>query len=184
MLALGKPLRLNISVISRGYSTRVQTRCHVIWICIRKVSARSTLRTLFAHLRRSQLITAWTGLQTIIMPLTLQAQLSLSGVILLIGFLGYGSQICFHLIDPSPLGPAEALIFNTSLACIWICYFRACFTNPGHVAADWNRKAAAEGGGGGDLSMNNHVQVHRQRWCRRCEIWKPPRAHHCKTCQR
>ncbi len=116
----------------------------------------------------------------LIMSLTLKNYSALLGVIILVTFLGYGSQICFYQIKPSPLRSTEAIVFNIWLACIWICYFRACFTDAGHATRDWKR----EGSKSSAFSVGDNVMVPRQRWCRRCEIWKPPRAHHCKTCQR
>lgn len=64
--------------------------------------------------------------------------------------------------------------------------------NPGYVPEGW-RPMGADNDGEEDVKAgdNNAEGVgdqlsggRRQRWCRRCEALKPPRAHHCKTCQR
>ena len=108
------------------------------------------------------------------------AQLALPGVVALISVLAYGSQILFLHIEPSPLAKGEARSFNLLICCIWVCYFRACFTNPGSVPAGSKSPDARENG-----SSIPDISVHqRQRWCRKCNAAKPPRAHHCKTCGR
>lgn len=110
------------------------------------------------------------------------SQLAIPAVCVLITFLAYSSQYLFLYIEPAPLTKDELLKFNALVACIWICYYRACTVDPGRIPKDWKparkedeEKAAREG------SIDATV---RQRWCRRCEAFKPPRAHHCKTCQR
>ena len=106
------------------------------------------------------------------------AQLALPAVTALILLLSYGSQYLFRFIGPSPLGPREASFFNASVICILICYIRACFTDPGRVPSGWKPD------GGSSTSIDHKAPERRQRWCRKCEAFKPPRAHHCKTCGR
>ena len=95
-------------------------------------------------------------------------------VTLLIAFLAYSSQWLFRNIEPGPLRKGDAYLFNTLVACIFICYWRACFTDPGRIPKDWREK----------LAENDAQASQRQRWCRKCDDFKPPRAHHCKTCKR
>lgn len=101
------------------------------------------------------------------------AQLALPAVAGLIVFLSYGPQLLFNFIEPSPLGRRETFVFNACIACTWICYVRACFTDPGRVPSGWKPD-----------DTDQPIHARRQRWCRKCEAFKPPRAHHCKTCQR
>lgn len=101
--------------------------------------------------------------------------LALPGVVLLISFLSYGPQILFLRIEPRPLSQGQSGSFNLLISCIWICYFRACFTDAGHVPSDWSPSEQ------GHCDRLNH---HRERWCRKCARYKPPRAHHCKVCKR
>lgn len=107
---------------------------------------------------------------------TAQECLSFCGVVALISLLAYGSQILFFNLEPEPLEQRYNLIFNSLVACIWVTYFRACFTDPGSVPPHWAPDDIVSGGG----------PAHRQqqRWCRKCEAYKPPRAHHCRVCQR
>ena len=108
------------------------------------------------------------------------AQLALPGVAALIGVLAYGSQLLFLHIEPSPLTKGEARSFNLLICCIWLCYFRACFTNPGSVPAGLKGSDAHENASSSPEFSNDQ----RHRWCRKCNAAKPPRAHHCKSCGR
>jgi palmitoyltransferase len=119
------------------------------------------------------------------MPSRSISQLAVPAVSALIIFLAYTSQYLFLNIEPLPLSTEQLVKFNTLVACTWICYARACATDPGRIPADWQPQpvgtereiSQTRDDPSGDLSS-------RQRWCRRCEAFKPPRAHHCKTCQR
>src|SRR5436190_2247969 len=119
------------------------------------------------------------------MPARSITQLAIPAVSALIIFLAYTSQHLFLNIEPSPLSIEQLVKFNALVACVWICYVRACATDPGRIPSNWQpppvggerEKRQTGGDASGDLSG-------RQRWCRRCEAFKPPRAHHCKTCQR
>ena len=114
------------------------------------------------------------------MPSISVEYLAFLGVIILIAFLSYGSQILFSYIEPSPLSQAETFTFNTLVCCILVCYIRACFASPGHVPIGWEpRDVCAGSEGPSDVSAKP-----RQRWCRKCKAVKPPRAHHCKSCGR
>lgn len=120
-------------------------------------------------------------------------QLAVPAVTVLIIFLAYSSQYLFLHIEPEPLTTPQLIKFNALLCCLWICYARACAVNPGHVPAGWRPRREEEddedGMKLGDDNNAGNVEDYfsggrRQRWCRRCEASKPPRAHHCKTCQR
>ena len=108
-------------------------------------------------------------------------KLAVPGVSLLIIFLAYSSQVLFFYIEPRPPSNRELIQFNLLVLCVWFCYLRACLTSPGRVPQEWSpAKAMAEEIDGGAA----HNKQSRQRWCRKCEAFKPPRAHHCKTCCR
>ena len=99
--------------------------------------------------------------------------LAVPGVLSLIGFLSFSSQWLFTRIDPGPLTRQQTITFNSLIAVLLICYARAVLTHPGRVPQDW-RPA--------DAPTDTHSA--RQRWCRKCKAYKPPRAHHCKICKR
>ena len=107
--------------------------------------------------------------------------LAIPSVCLLVSFLAYSSQVLFLYLDPRPLSQPELLKFNSLVVCIWVCYARACCTNPGNVPPAWKQQALSDGTKPEDMSEAGTI---RSRWCRKCEVMKPPRAHHCKTCRR
>ena len=102
--------------------------------------------------------------------------LALPGVCALIAFLSYSSQVLLLSLDPLPLDKRELITFNVLVGCIWVCYYRACFTDPGRIT----KGLCQEDGTGSSASGNRSLG----RWCRKCEAPKPPRAHHCKECKR
>lgn len=101
------------------------------------------------------------------------SQLAIPAVWLLITFLTFTSQYFFLHFEAAPLQENELRAINILAACIGICYYRSCTVDPGRIPKDWE--------------PSDHKQlegVGRQRWCRKCEASKPPRAHHCRTCGR
>lgn len=109
------------------------------------------------------------------MPVETWQRAAVPGVCILIAFLAYGSQWLFPRIDPGPLTNHEYTIFNVLLICLWISYGRAVFTDAGHVDSNWTVDAQPH---------NEDSALSRQRYCRKCQRLKPPRAHHCKICGR
>jgi len=97
----------------------------------------------------------------------------------LIGFLAFPSQLLFHYIEPGPLRKGDAYFFNAIVACVYICFYRTCFTDPGKIPQNWQERLPLDNEAADDAQASQ-----RQRWCRKCEAFKPPRAHHCKTCRR
>ncbi|KAK4952385.1 Palmitoyltransferase [Elasticomyces elasticus] len=98
---------------------------------------------------------------------------------IIISSLAYPSQWLFYYIEPGPLRKGDAYIFNLLVASALFCYYRACFTDPGSIPSDWQNIVRLNG------SVSDAAQLPlQQRWCRKCEMYKPPRAHHCKTCKR
>ncbi|KAL1965766.1 hypothetical protein VTN77DRAFT_5087 [Rasamsonia byssochlamydoides] len=110
------------------------------------------------------------------------SHLAIPAVCILIAFLAYTSQYLFLHLEPGPLSDYEFWKFNGLVACIWICYYRACTVDPGRIPRDWK---PSRGQGVDVASEEGKIDaLVRQRWCRKCEAYKPPRAHHCKVCQR
>ncbi|RMY54453.1 hypothetical protein D0863_13627 [Hortaea werneckii] len=106
-------------------------------------------------------------------------RLAVPGVTLLICFLAYTSQWLFLYIEPGPLRKGDTYFFNLLVACLLVCFYRTCFTDPGRIPQNWRQNLEDKQNGRDDPQVSQ-----RQRWCRRCETFKPPRAHHCKTCKR
>lgn len=103
-------------------------------------------------------------------------QLAIPAVSVLIAFLAYTSQYFFLHFESVPLTTDETWKINIFAVCIWICYYRTCFVDPGRLPKTERRPKPKE--------QESDEVTGRQRWCRKCEAYKPPRAHHCKTCKR
>lgn len=101
-------------------------------------------------------------------------QLAAPVIWVLLGLGVFTSQYFFLRFEPAPLRDDELWKINAFAACIGICYYRSCTVDPGRIPRDWKP------------SDQRHLEGinGRQRWCRKCEAFKPPRAHHCRTCGR
>ena len=106
--------------------------------------------------------------------------LAYPGVVALVSFLAFTSQWLFIHIQPGPLRKGETYIFNTLVAALLVCYTRTCYTDPGRIPHDWHEDIKTKD----DCARLAAEVSSRQRYCRKCEMPKPPRAHHCKTCKR
>jgi len=109
------------------------------------------------------------------LPWTLQQassrqRLAIPAVLLLISFLSLSSQVLFCYMPPGPLHLRQAVCFNILIACLLICYARACSTDPGIIFIDPQT----------DYNTEPGLLV---KWCEKCESIKPQRAHHCRVCK-
>ncbi|KAL5336868.1 DHHC palmitoyltransferase-domain-containing protein [Aspergillus crustosus] len=104
------------------------------------------------------------------------SRLAIPAVCTLIAFLAYTSQYFLFHFEEAPLKRQETWRINIHAICIWICYYRSCTVDPGRIPKDWKPSDQKQ--------LEADQASGRQRWCRRCEAFKPPRAHHCKTCRR
>lgn len=105
-------------------------------------------------------------------------QLAIPAVCLLIIFLSYSSQYLFFYIEPGPLTIKQGTWFNLSILAIWWSYYKACTVDPGRKG--WVEDVVMKGAVGAEAE----ILKKKMRWCRKCEMVKPPRAHHCKQCNR
>lgn len=105
------------------------------------------------------------------------ALLAVPAVCLLVAALSYGSQALFTWSkdEQTHLTDQQWWIFNALVLCLWICYARAINVDAGEVPEDWTTEHTSESPDG---------TLGRQRYCRKCDALKPPRAHHCKVCGR
>ncbi|KAF9878641.1 dhhc zinc finger membrane protein [Colletotrichum karsti] len=107
-------------------------------------------------------------------------RLAVPGVCLLIAFLGYSSQVLFHLADdslpPGRLSPTESYVFNALLLCLWYTYYKSCTVDPGRYAFPDEVIEVPE--------PDDDEYGLLRRWCKKCSAPKPPRAHHCRSCGR
>ncbi|RPA86877.1 zf-DHHC-domain-containing protein [Ascobolus immersus RN42] len=112
-------------------------------------------------------------------------RVTISGVVALILFLAYSPQHSF--LEPY-ITKNQSLFFNFLLANLWVSYYFAVTASPGSPPKDWIptsvdelRRANAK------LEAHDDGQpiwaIGGERWCSKCEAWKPRRAHHCKVCK-
>lgn len=83
---------------------------------------------------------------------------------MLIAVLGYGSH---WLVFTAHLLLQDQLLFQLYLSMVWVLYVLAIVKDPGTPPENYSPPPGLW-----------------RRWCRKCSAYKPPRAHHCKTCGR
>jgi palmitoyltransferase len=112
------------------------------------------------------------------------SRLAVAGVVLLICFLAYASQL--FLLHPH-LSRNQTIFFNALVGCIWITYARSILTHPGSPPKSWVPEDASVDGEdaeeGRGRAEKRRLVARGAKWCRRCAAFKPPRCHHCKTCK-
>jgi palmitoyltransferase len=114
------------------------------------------------------------------MPAFRLEALAYPGVVSLVCFLAFTSQWLFYNIQPGPLRKGEAYVFNALVSALLVCYTRTCYTDPGRIPSDWHEHIQTND----ECARVAAEASSRQRYCRKCEMPKPPRAHHCKICKR
>jgi hypothetical protein len=112
-----------------------------------------------------------------VLPFNLPAlrKLAVPSVCILIAFLAYTSQYLFYHLEPGPLTRREATWLNILVGCTWLSYERACRVDPGRLPKSL-REEDLQDGGKETKKVGN--------WCKKCKTVKPPRAHHCRQCNR
>ncbi|CAD0091343.1 unnamed protein product, partial [Aureobasidium mustum] len=102
---------------------------------------------------------------------------AIPAVTFLICLIAYPSLWLLRRLGPQPLTRQQSIILHVYALVILFCYYKACFTDPGRIPKDWIPKSSET------AKENPRDRVQRQRWCRKCQAYKPSRAHHCKTCE-
>jgi palmitoyltransferase len=88
-----------------------------------------------------------------------------TGTSCLIAFIAYSPQLT-GLITSAPRW--RLVLFNALVGLIWYNYARVVNTDPGGVPPGWSPQQ----------------ELIEMRFCKKCEVLKPPRAHHCRYCKR
>ncbi|KAI8393351.1 zf-DHHC-domain-containing protein [Radiomyces spectabilis] len=103
------------------------------------------------------------------------------GVTTLITFLAVTAQwfilLPFFAGMDSMLTAKTLIPLNIGLCMIYINYYLACTVDPGEVPATWEPPYAV-------LEEHAPQGLTGPRFCKTCQVYKPPRAHHCRYCQR
>lgn len=111
-------------------------------------------------------------------------KLAVPFVCAIISFLSYSSQYLFYHIEPGPLTPIEAAWFNTLVFCILYSYERACRVDPGRLPKSLAGDGAQDGPETAKAADEPAKEQRVGNWCKKCDAVKPPRAHHCRLCNR
>lgn len=107
----------------------------------------------------------------------------------------------FHLcLLYSLWGTFHVVVFNLIVGLLIMAHLRAVFTDPGFVTTkyheddDYLRGVSSSGGmdsprshsqDGGDIDQPTPSSVPANHTlCPRCNIYRPPRAHHCRICKK
>eukprot|EP00088_Acartia_fossae_P023978 TRINITY_DN2493_c0_g1_i1.p1 TRINITY_DN2493_c0_g1~~TRINITY_DN2493_c0_g1_i1.p1 ORF type:complete len:284 (-),score=19.15 TRINITY_DN2493_c0_g1_i1:219-1070(-) len=90
--------------------------------------------------------------------------------------------IVLQILNGSIWGSLHVVLFNTIIFLLFLSHARAVFSDPGIVPLPKHRLNLASeeemSEGGGSIKP-------REDWtiCTRCEMYRPPRAHHCRICK-
>eukprot|EP00388_Colpodella_angusta_P006953 GDKJ01020060.1.p1 GENE.GDKJ01020060.1~~GDKJ01020060.1.p1 ORF type:complete len:349 (+),score=41.62 GDKJ01020060.1:32-1048(+) len=96
----------------------------------------------------------------------------------------YIDRLCISRIRDDSAGIwTYVSIFLVCSLCIYamICFLLMVFSDPGYVTPEFSEKFG-DGIPVIDSSSRNMHYVHVYTKCRRCELTRPERAHHCSTC--
>ncbi|RCH88439.1 Palmitoyltransferase [Rhizopus azygosporus] len=101
------------------------------------------------------------------------------GVVCLICFIAYSSQLCIFIPAYETSDSILLLVpFNILVLFVFYNYYLAVTTDPGKIPTNWEPPSsliapviATEG-------------ITGPRYCKTCKTYKPPRSHHCRYCKR
>ncbi|GAA5841627.1 hypothetical protein JCM5353_002753 [Sporobolomyces roseus] len=107
-----------------------------------------------------------------------------SGTVLLISFIGFTSQLfvilpSYHYIYTDPSLLKLLVPFNILLGLLYTNYYLTVKTNPGRVPKSWEPDWKEMETGQQEVKKLTGTA----RFCRTCQVYKPPRAHHCRQCK-
>eukprot|EP01102_Stenamoeba_stenopodia_P017650 TRINITY_DN6364_c0_g1_i1.p1 TRINITY_DN6364_c0_g1~~TRINITY_DN6364_c0_g1_i1.p1 ORF type:complete len:401 (-),score=19.19 TRINITY_DN6364_c0_g1_i1:157-1359(-) len=100
-------------------------------------------------------------------------------VVICLIFSQYGIYVNFVLL---PMGLTSwslvhMIVSGTSVSLLLYSYYKSCLTNPGEVPSEWKPTTT-------DPLADSTSQEEGWRYCTKCSNYKPPRAHHCRACNR
>ena len=90
------------------------------------------------------------------------------------------TKVLWPWFEGSAVGLAHGLVFQTSCVFILWAYLRAATTDPGTVS----KGTANEEDTVPPPDDKERTWKRTRTYCKKCKCIKPPRAHHCSTCQR
>lgn len=86
-----------------------------------------------------------------------------------------------HTMSDSLWAPLHVILFNTLILLLIFAHIRAMCSDPGIVPLPQSRMDFSD-----MHSASSEPLINQEDWtvCTRCETYRPPRAHHCRICQR
>ncbi|TPX31424.1 hypothetical protein SmJEL517_g05255 [Synchytrium microbalum] len=100
-----------------------------------------------------------------------------------------------YFVFTENLSRAVWMPFILPVLMLWTNYFLGVMTSPGYVPKDYDPSVPAstvtsDGLQHPSTDNNGPTLVHlkksakKWRWCRKCNVYKPPRTHHCRECRK
>ncbi|CAO3591480.1 unnamed protein product [Absidia cylindrospora] len=117
---------------------------------------------------------------------SIPGQVFVVGVLLLISTIAYSSQYFIFipaLQDSLTLSGFQVLVpFNIFVLLIYYNYYLAVTTNPGKIPSNWKPPAFITELSNNKESNPDQPMTTPPRFCKTCQLYKPPRTHHCRYC--
>ncbi|KAI8342988.1 DHHC palmitoyltransferase-domain-containing protein, partial [Chlamydoabsidia padenii] len=110
---------------------------------------------------------------------SIPGQVIVTAVTLLISTIAYSSQYFIFIpgLQDSTLSTIQVLApFNIFVLLIFYNYYLAVTTDPGKVPPQWEPPSF--------VLNTSDTTTTPPRFCKTCQVYKPPRAHHCRYCHR
>ncbi|KAG2182832.1 hypothetical protein INT44_005813 [Umbelopsis vinacea] len=117
------------------------------------------------------------------MRIDMPGRFFIGGVSVLIATIAYPSQ---WFVFYAPLGgwtwsTAKVLVpLNILVAMVFYNYYLSCATDPGRIPTDWEPPATIAQ----PTEEGKRMGITGPRFCKTCNVFKPPRSHHCSACRR
>ncbi|XP_065206706.1 palmitoyltransferase ZDHHC7-like [Planococcus citri] len=88
--------------------------------------------------------------------------------------------IVLQTMQDSLWGPFNVVLFNSLILLLTLSHFRAMCSDPGVIPLPQTKMDFS------DIYAASKEPLNQDDWtvCTRCETYRPPRAHHCRICQR
>ncbi|KAI9482907.1 MAG: palmitoyltransferase PFA4 [Benjaminiella poitrasii] len=113
---------------------------------------------------------------------SIPGKLFVIGVSLLISFIAYSSQLVLFLPAYGGWNSTSLIMLlplNVLVVLVFYNYYLAVSTDPGRIPSGWEPPSS--------LVVSKEIPsegITGPRYCKSCQVYKPPRSHHCRYCRR